>query len=215
MSIWAKAHAGVVAMSLRNEMRQIPILNSVDDWFKYVEEAGALIHTNNADLLIVVGGVDGAMDLSQLKSTTLDTSAWAGKNVWEFHAYQFSVLYSLLGTDCSVVQGEYGAYAGFVLEQSESYTGPLWLSEFGVGQTGGTFSGLSQDDYNYLTCLVQYMTSNDADWSVWALQGTYYVREGTINYDESFGLLTTDWSTWRNSNFTGLLGSMWDVTQGP
>ncbi|KAF7344904.1 Glycoside hydrolase family 5 protein [Mycena venus] len=215
MAVWAQGHPGVVAMSLRNELRQIPVLNSVSDWYKFVEQAGAEIHSNNADILIVVGGVDGAMDMSQLKSESLDTSAWAGKNVWEFHAYSFSVLYSLLGTDCSVVQGEYGFYAGFVLSQNEAYTGPLWLSEFGVGMTGGTFEGLVQTDYDYLTCLVEYMTSNDADWSVWVLQGSYYVRQGTINSDESFGLLTTDWSTWRNSNFTSLLGAMWDVTQGP
>ncbi|KAJ7507163.1 glycoside hydrolase family 5 protein [Mycena galericulata] len=215
MAIWAQSHPGVVAMSLRNEMRQLPVLNSVNDWYKFVEEAGAAIHTNNDDLLIVVGGVLGALDLSQLKTSALDTSAWAGKNVWEFHAYAFSVLYDILGSDCSVVQGEYGFYAGFVLSQNEAYTGPLWLSEFGVGQTGGTYEGLVESDYNYLTCLAQYMTSNDADWSVWALQGTYYVRDGTINYDESYGLLTTDWSTWRNSNFTSLLGAMWNVTQGP
>ncbi|KAF7374589.1 Glycoside hydrolase family 5 protein [Mycena sanguinolenta] len=215
MAIWAKGHPGVVAMSLRNEMRQIPILDSNSDWYKYVEEAGSLIHANNEDLLIVVGGTLGAMDLSMLKTENLDTSGWKGKNVWEFHAYSFSVLYSLLGTDCSVVQGEYGLYAGFTLVQNEAYTGPLWLSEFGVAMTGGTESGLSTSDFSYLQCLVQYMTNNDADWSIWGLQGSYYVREGTINYDESFGLLTTDWSTWRNPDFAPLLGAMWNTTQGP
>ncbi|KAJ6512903.1 glycoside hydrolase family 5 protein [Mycena sanguinolenta] len=215
MAIWAKGHPGVVAMSLRNEMRQLPVLNSNSDWYKYVEEAGSLIHANNEDLLIVVGGTLGAMDLSMLKSENLDTSGWKGKNVWEFHAYSFSVLYSLLGSDCSVVQGEYGLYAGFTLVQNEAYTGPLWLSEFGVAMTGGTESGLSTGDFSYLQCLVQYMTNNDADWSIWGLQGSYYVRQGTINSDESFGLLTTDWSTWRNPDFAPLLGAMWNTTQGP
>ncbi|KAF8141095.1 glycoside hydrolase superfamily [Mycena galopus ATCC 62051] len=214
MAIWATAHPGVVAMSLRNEMRQIPLLDSNSDWYKYVEEGGALIHANNEDLLIVVGGTLGAMDLSMMKTETLDTSAWAGKNVWEFHAYSFSVLYSILGTDCSVVQGEYGLYAGFVLTQNEAYTGPLWLSEFGVAQTGGTESGLDSTDFSYLQCLVQYMTGNDADWSIWALQGTYYVREGTINYVESFGLLNANWSDWANPEFAPLLGAMWNTTQG-
>ncbi|KAJ7261703.1 glycoside hydrolase family 5 protein [Mycena haematopus] len=215
MAIWAKGHPGVVAMSLRNEMRQLPVINFNSDWYKYVEEAGGIIHANNEDLLIVVGGTLGAMDLSMMKTETLDTSAWAGKNVWEFHAYSFSALYGILGSDCTVVQNEYGFYAGFVLVQGEAYTGPLWLSEFGVGMTGGTESGLTTGDFAYLQCLVQYMTNNDAEWSVWGLQGSYYVREGQINSDESYGLLTGDWSTWRNPQFAPLLGAMWNTTQGP
>ncbi|KAJ7628371.1 glycoside hydrolase family 5 protein [Roridomyces roridus] len=216
MAIWSKSHPGVVGMSIRNEMRQTPVLNPADDWFPHVEEAGSTIHTNNPDLLVIVGGVNGGMDLSLLRSTSLDTGDWTSKRVWEFHAYSYSALFSALGTDCSVVQSEYGLFAGFVLVQGESYTGPLWLSEFGVGQTGGpNDGGLSDADANYLTCLVQYMTNNDADWSVWGLQGSYYVRDGTINYEETWGLLNADWSATRNPQFLPLLGTMWDLTQGP
>jgi endoglucanase len=54
------------------------------------------------------------------------------------------------------------------------------------------------------------------DWAYWALQGSYYIRDGSgTNVDESFGLLKSDWSDWRNTQFTGLLGNMWQMTQGP
>jgi endoglucanase len=53
------------------------------------------------------------------------------------------------------------------------------------------------------------------DWAYWALQGSYYVRDANADVDESFGLLKKDWSDWRNTEFKGLLGNMWQQTQGP
>jgi endoglucanase len=84
------------------------------------------------------------------------------------------------------------------------------LSEFGVG-----LNGISDSDRTYLQCVVDYATGNDMEWAVWALQGSYYARDGTINYDESFGLLTNDWVDWRNTEVKSLLGQMWDQIQGP
>lgn len=100
-------------------------------------------------------------------------------------------------------------------QQDKPWTGPLWLSEFGVGLTGGPHDGLSDTDNDYLTCLVDYMEGNDADWAIWAVQGSYYIREGTVNYEEGFGMLDKDWSGWRNPAFAAKLGTMWNVTQGP
>jgi endoglucanase len=85
------------------------------------------------------------------------------------------------------------------------------LSEFGIGLSGS----ISSVDRNYLNCVVGYATSNDMDWAYWALQGSYYVRDANADVDESFGLLKKDWSDWRNTEFKGLLGNMWQQTQGP
>ncbi|KAF7305520.1 Glycoside hydrolase family 5 protein [Mycena chlorophos] len=216
IATWSLNHPGVVAMSVRNEIRQLPVVDSVTPWFSHVENAGNTIHAAHPDLLVVIGGVDGAMDLSLIKDTPLNTGSWAAKRVWEFHAYSYSALYTLLGTDCTIVTPQWGLYAGFTLEQNESWTGPLWLSEFGVGMTGGTEDGgLDTTDASYLSCLVSYMTNNDADWSLWAVQGSYYVRQGAILSNETWGLLNFAWSETRNPEFLPLLGAMWDVTQGP
>lgn len=59
------------------------------------------------------------------------------------------------------------------------------------------------------------MESNDADWAVWAIQGSYYVRDKIPDRDESWGLLKHDFSDWRNPKFPAMLGKMWNVTQGP
>lgn len=128
--------------------------------------------------------------------------------------YSYTVTTPDLGS-CDIEKAEYGGLFGFVLEQDHQSVGPLFLSEFGVGMQGGDHSGLNEDDYNYLTCLVGYMEANDADWAHWAVQGSYYIREGNVDVDETWGALDNSWSDWRNTEFKGMLGKMWDVTQGP
>ena len=216
MAQWTKGRQGIVGMSLRNELRAswTQIAFAPSTWLEYMPRAGNLIHEANPDLLIMVGGINGGTDLSPLRTNTMNLGEWANKRVWEAHVYSFTVITPSLGS-CDVLKTEYGGLFGFVLEQGNDSTGPLWLSEFGVGMTGGPHDGLSDADYNYLSCLVPYMENNDADWSLWAVQGSYYVREGAFDSDESFGALDFNWTDWRNPKFKGMLGKMPDVTQGP
>ncbi|KAK1768457.1 glycoside hydrolase superfamily [Phialemonium atrogriseum] len=218
MAAWAGHYPGVVAMSLRNELREFLLqdLNGRRDWYDLVGRAGAAVHAANPDVLVIVGGVQSATDLTHLRtSKTLDTSRWAGKHVWEFHAYSFTVTFPDPLSSCAASRAEYGLFDGFVLEQGRAFTGPLFLSEFGVGMSGGPGNGLSERDGAYLDCLVGYMADNDAEWAVWALQGSYYVRDGVVDKDEGWGLLDGAWAGWRNSAFPGMLKGMWNVTQGP
>jgi hypothetical protein len=213
MATYASAHPGVVALSLRNEMRPIPVIQDTPneaDWYKYVGQGAAAIHAANPDVLIVIGGVDGAENLATLATQPLDTSGWPNRTVWEFHAYTFSVLYGYNKLPCFLTKILMDTYAGYLLEPGHPYTGPLWLSEFGMGLTGGPNNGLSDADASYLSCLVEYMEGKNAGWAYWALMGSYYVRDGTINLDEGYGLLDTQWSGWKNAQFPSLLGTMWN-----
>jgi hypothetical protein len=215
---WAAAQEGVVGLSLRNEIRQFLLqgLNGpYDDWYDLVAQGAGVVHAAYPDALVIIGGVASATDLSTVRTRALDTSAWAGKHVWEWHAYSFTVTFRLDFGSCDVRKEEYGTFDGFLLTQDKDYTAPLFLSEFGVGMSGGDNDGLSDGDSSYLTCLVEYMSGNDAEWAVWALQGTYYVRNGKTDYEETWGLLDSNWSTWRNAQFPGMLGAMWNVSQGP
>lgn len=216
MAAWSRTRPGVVGLSLRNELRasvlQIPL--AADTWLAYMPPAAQLVHDANPDALVVVGGVNGGTDLSPLRTRAMGLGSWASKRVWEAHSYSFTITTPSLGI-CPLLKAEYGGLFGFVLEQGQRHTGPLFLSEFGVGMTGGPHDGLSDDDYRYLTCLVEYMESNDADWALWAVQGSYYVRGKTVDYNETWGALDYDWSGWRNPKFKSMLGKMVDVTQGP
>ena len=216
MAEWTTSRPGVVGMSMRNEMRadvtQFPFAS--ETWLSYVPRGAAVVSAANPDLLVVIGGINGGTDLTPLRSSTMDPGTWAGKRVWETHQYSYTVITPDLGS-CSANEAEYGGLYGFVLEQGAASTGPLWMSEFGVGMSGGANDGLDDQDYAFLTCLVSYMTGNDADWALWALQGSYYVREGQLSADETWGALDNTWADWRNPDFKGMLGGMWDVTQGP
>ncbi|EPE03278.1 cellulase family protein [Ophiostoma piceae UAMH 11346] len=219
MAAWAHAsHPGVVAMSLRNELRQVPPqdTNNGNDWYSLISEAGTLVHKTNPDVLVVVGGIDAATDLSTVRlNRMLNTTGWPRKHVWEWHSYSFTITYPKF-LPCATLTALYGAMAGFVLTQGKEYTAPLILSEFGVGQSGGSISGgLNSDDSKYLSCLKGYMEGNDGDWALWAIQGSYYVRGGQTDYEETWGLLNHDWTALRNPQVSGLLGSMWNMTQGP
>jgi hypothetical protein len=216
MASWSSSRPGIVGMSLRNELRawvtQIPFAAST--WLSYMPRAGDVVHAANPNLLVIVGGINGGTDLSPLRHNTMKLGSWANKRVWEAHVYSFTVVTPSLGS-CDIRKAEFGGLFGFVLEQNKPSTGPLFLSEFGVGMTGGPHDGLSDDDQDYLTCLVGYMENNDADWAHWAVQGSYYIRQGTANANETWGALDYEWSDWRNPKFKAMLGNMFDVVQGP
>ncbi|KAH6687489.1 cellulase [Plectosphaerella plurivora] len=217
MSAWAATHQGVVGLGIRNELRatwtQIPF--AAADWYSFVARGARAVHTAAPHLLVVIGGLNSATDFTPLRQRALDVSGWPQKTVWEAHDYAFTVTTPDIGGNCDAQRAQYGLLYGFVLEQGKQYTGPLWMSEFGVDMTGGSESGLSQDHYAYLRCLVDWLESNDADWAIWAIQGSYYIRQGRIDADETWGALDRGWNDWRNPQFKGLLRGMFSVTQGP
>ena len=210
MATFGKSYPNVIGLSLRNELRAVGSQdgNSHADWYNIVGQATSAIHAANPNALIVVGGVSYATDFSFLGSKPFDRSKLDNKVVWEFHTYSWST--SLATTDCAAYTKHLGNVAGYLLTQNKAYTGPLWLSEFGWAQNGQTAG-----ETKYIDCLAKYMTNNDAEWAYWALQGSYYYREGTVNYDEGFGVLNKDWSGWRNSSFPKVIGGMFQQTQGP
>ncbi|KAK8048340.1 cellulase family protein [Apiospora phragmitis] len=219
MATWARTQPGVAAMSLRNEIRPF-LLQGLhgpnDDWYDFVTQGAQRVHAANPDALIVIGGSQSATDLSFIRTRDLDFSGWAGKHVWEMHAYSFTVTFPRPFGSCDLVKAEYGLFDGFVLEQGKSFTAPLIVTEFGVGLQGGpNHGGISDEDNTYLECLVDWMRGNDADWALWALQGTYYVRQGQAEYDEGWGLMNRDWSGVRNEQFLPVISDLFKMTQGP
>lgn len=218
ISQFSANHPAVVGIGLRNEIREVPVVQIRSAWYTYIAQGADAVYNANKDLLIIMGGTLSSTDASFLRSSPLDRSRWADKVVWEWHQYTFSPPWIASFKNCALWKQAVGGFTGFLLQQNQAYTGPLWLSEFGFGMTGGPpeRSGIgSEEDYNYLKCIVEYVTGNDGDWALWALQGNYYVRDGQVNRDEPWGLVNAEWTAWRNPAVKEVLGKMWDVTQGP
>ncbi|KAI1811245.1 glycoside hydrolase family 5 protein [Poronia punctata] len=219
MAAWAKTQPGVVGMGLRNEIREFLAQGTFDgrkDWYNYLGQAARRVHGANADVLVIMGGTQSSTDLVHLRTNkNIDWTAWAGKHVWEWHAYEFTVTYAVGKGNCGTLKDEYGLFNGFVLDQGKKYTAPLMLTEFGFGMTGGPHDGLSDGDDKYFKCLREYVLSNDSEWAIWAIMGSYYVREGKLDYDEGFGVMDHDWKGLRNAKLPELLQPMFSVTQGP
>ncbi|KAF2786877.1 glycoside hydrolase family 5 protein [Melanomma pulvis-pyrius CBS 109.77] len=218
IATFAAAHPAVAGIGLRNEIREVPVVQNRGDWYKFITQGATSVHTANKDLLIIMGGTLSSTDASFLRTSPLDRTPYGDKVVWEWHQYTFSPPWIASFKNCALWKTLVGGFTGFLLQQNQAYTGPLWLSEFGFGMAGGPpdRSGIgSQDDYDYLRCLVEYVTANDGDWALWAIQGNYYVRDGTVDKDEPWGLLNGEWTAWRNPAVRDVLGNMFAQTQGP
>lgn len=217
MATWAGQQQGVAAMSIRNEMRPWPVFQNFGNnfWYDYVEMGCRAVHAANPDVVCIIGGTLSATDLTFLATRRIDQTGFQNKMMLEFHAYAFTITYPNPTNSCDTLQDEWGFWNGYVLTQDQPYTAPLALTEWGVAMEGGPLDGLSDTEGPYLQCLVQYMKGNDADWAMWALQGSYYVREGTLNYDETYGLLNHDATGYRNPAFLSMIEPMFNTTQGP
>ncbi|KAK0613523.1 glycoside hydrolase superfamily [Immersiella caudata] len=71
---------------------------------------------------------------------------------------------------------------------SAKNTLPLVMTEFGFLQVNETYKDI------YGTCLSNYLPAQRVGWMMWVVAGSYYVRELTHDYDETWGLLNHDWS---------------------
>ncbi|PVI03898.1 glycoside hydrolase family 5 protein [Periconia macrospinosa] len=217
MARLAANHPAVAGIGLRNEIREVPVLQSRDTWYDHVARGAKAVHDANGDLLIAVGGTLSSTDASFLRTRPFDRSPYGDKVVWEFHHYTFTPSWIASFKNCNIWKSvSVGGTVGFLIQQGRDYTGPLWLSEFGFGQRGsGPMDVSGQEDYDYITCLVDYIKGNDVDWAIWALQGNYYVRDKNVNQDEPWGILNGEWSEWRNPKVKDILADVFKVTQGP
>jgi endoglucanase len=214
MANFSLAHSNVIGLSLRNELRAVgdqdaPETNHAD-WYKYVTLGAESIHKVNPDALITIGGVDYFNDFRFMKDKPLDRSAFDNKVVWEYHTYSWGsdVFGDAYVSNCTAFASYIDKMGGYLLEEGHPYTGPVWMSEFGWGQ----ISSNDTREEIYKTCLIEYMSEKDMDWSVWALQGSYYYREGNVDGDESYGLLNHNWTDWRNPEWVETINKMWITT---
>lgn len=174
-------------------------------------DAAAAVHTAAPDVLIFFGGLESDTDMSKIPTNqsldgTILTSTWgksvnfvpsalpyANKIVLEIHKYDDLVI--PYAGDCgSWASNEYGK--GFQAlnssDPSAAYQFPVVMTEWGFAQDDSTYQK------PYPQCLAQFTEQQKFGWLQWAIQGSYYLRQGTQDADEGWGLLNHDWSSVRS-----------------
>ncbi|UJR34725.1 hypothetical protein I4U23_027502 [Adineta vaga] len=196
----------VIAMSLRNELRGSK--STQTDWYHYmlrgIQEAIAHI---NPQLLIVVSGLNYDLDLSFIRYLPIQAlvpQSIRDKIVYEGHWYSWSNYGH--STECAKMQEGVRQAWGYLLEENQTFTSPVWLTEFGTNVD--QFSGHDL----YINCVSDYVLNASStahiSWAYWALAGSYYIRDGSIESHESFGLLTDNWQSVKSQLFINVLARM-------
>lgn len=184
----------VIGSELRNEVRAsakgTPRWGGggPNDWHATATQAGDAILTVNPNLLIIVGGLSYGKDLTGVFRLPVRLKH-ADKLVYSAHSYSWS--YPGLPDTYKALHDQLGKDWGFIVEENQPYTAPVWVSEF------GTFSDCHKDSCaNWWPDFLQYLSQGDFDWAVWHADGTWsrddvHPFHGPTNY----GVLAADWKT--------------------
>lgn len=212
-----------MSVGLRNELRE-PADNSTAEatydwahWYTNMVAGAKQVNSANPNPLIFFSGlnydttlspvVTGA-DLGNGQTFDLDAFDFKNKIVFELHNYATG------STSCDSLKSSLysdGFDALNVTNTSLNHA-PVVMTEFGFQQDDSTYEGV------YASCLREYLPEQHAGWMVWVIAGSYYIRSGTQDSDDTWGktynwlfiftedilmkhmagLLTHNWSAWRS-----------------
>jgi len=197
----------LMSMSLRNELREPTDNATLDsdtynwaDWYTNVASASSIINAANPNVLIFFSGLNYDTTLAPITTgaslgngLTFNKSnfQYEDKIVLELHNYDNSATSCSSITSALLTAGFNGLSAN---NSGVKNVLPMVLTEWGYQMDNTTYEGV------YSTCLAEYLPSVHVGWMIWVMAGSYYIRSGTEDYDETWGLLTHDWSTWRSPN---------------
>lgn len=200
----------MVSIGLRNELRQPDNAGSSlpydwPTWYTEMVDASNIVNAANPNILVFLSGLNfdttlqpipGADDLGNGQKFRLTDFKYANKLVLELHNYQNSA------TSCGDIEGGlwnngFRATSGDVVNRM-----PVVLTEFGYSNAGSDYNSV------YASCLRTLMPQWQTGWMVWALGGSYYIRSGIQDYEETWGLFNHDWTAWRNADAIAALKGM-------
>ncbi|WP_105181690.1 glycoside hydrolase family 5 protein [Pseudoalteromonas sp. T1lg21] len=208
----------VVAAELRNEIRPDPTIDLTPtwgtgevetDWKAAATKAGNLILENNANLLIMVGGLRWQVDLEEVKEQPIKLKS-KNKLVYVAHDYVWNHEEEDLHDPQRFASSAYKRW-GFVLEPNKPYTAPLYLSEWGgCTQLGADNKPCPENRYQFLTAFVNYLCDleegSSVSWAYWPLNGTQLMGYNRIEGEvEAYGLLKPDWKSWASPRLVARL----------
>lgn len=183
-------------MSLRNELRtpddtpNSALPYDWVDWYESVIPAATGIHSNNSVPLIFFSGLgydtdDSAITNGQNLGNNIyfkpSSFPFAKQLVFEIHNYDNSA-----GSCSDITPGlyEYGYGAMNISDTKYPNKAPVVMTEFGFDQTDGSYNSA------YAQCIKSYLTGQPGGpggWMQWVIAGSYYIRTGTQDFDETWG----------------------------
>jgi hypothetical protein len=195
----------VIAMSLRNELRGAR--ENTDDWYRYVVRGiTEAISFTNPRLLVVVSGLHYDTDLTFIRTKPIQDllpQSIRNKIVYEGHWYSWTGYGH--STECNQMKAGIQDVWGFILEANHTYTAPVWLTEFGTDVD--SFTGNDK----FIDCVQSFFQTpltSTMSWAYWVLAGSYYLKQGTPESHDSFGLLTDNWKEIKSKAFIDLLSKV-------
>nr|CAB3484882.1 unnamed protein product [Digitaria exilis] len=207
MATMFAAVPNVVGMSLRNELRG-PRQNA-NDWYKYMQRGAEAVHAANPRVLVILSGISFDNDLSFLNTRPVNLT-FTGKTAFEVHWYSFSNSREWSSGNanqaCARITSGVTSHALYLLDKGW----PVILSEFGVDNRGG-----NANDNRYYGCAAAVAADLDLDWALWALQGSYYLREGVVGLDEVYGVFDWAWRGPRNATALRRVQALQRPLRGP
>ncbi|KAF3535767.1 hypothetical protein F2Q69_00024472 [Brassica cretica] len=153
---------------------------------RYMQQGAEAVHKANPNVLVILSGLTYDTDLSFVRSRPV-TLTFSGKLVFEIHQYYipYTNIWSSKNPNdaCGDILKILDDGVGFNLREF-----PVFLSEFGIDVRG--VSVVQNRDFG---CLLGWAVENDVDWSIWALAGSYYIRESVVGMIDYYGVLDSDW----------------------
>lgn len=177
--------------------------------------AATAVHTSNPDLLIFFSGLDSDFNIEPVVggSTLLDPPfsfhvtdyPWANKFVLEIHEYDESI-----SGVCSIYEALLISFGFDATTKVGGNRAPLVVSEWGYAENDAS------GGYNssYATCLSKFMVERELGWMLWVLAGSYFIRSGTQDYDESYGESCFANRILKRLTPSGLLDHKWSDYRG-
>ncbi|KAH8729072.1 glycoside hydrolase superfamily, partial [Phaeosphaeriaceae sp. PMI808] len=216
MASHSKQWPNMVGIGLRNELRKPDSVGSSlpytwPVWYEQMVAAANVVNKANPNILIFLSGLDYDTkltpiptpdDLGNGKKFLLSDFSYRNKLVLELHNYQNDA------TDCGSMESGLwnNGFRATWFGSSVTNRMPVVMTEFGFNNADNSYTKV------YATCIKKLMPQWKTGWTVWVLSGSYYIRSGTQDYEETWGLLNHDWSDWRNSNAITALKGMVDAT---
>jgi endoglucanase len=212
----------VVGADLRNEPRSANGRaatwggDPATDWRAAAERGGNAVLEENPNLLVVVEGVNYALDLRGVYNHPVSLAV-PNKLVYSAHDYGYDHPTAIL-SNYFVLTEWLGRAWGYIVTQNRSFTAPLWVGEIGTchGAVADCMEGTSSDQARWFSNLRRYLGEADFDWSYWALNGTQSTgRTRSWGAEETYGILDTSWQNPASHDLLARLQAMQRATQGP